>query len=252
MSIPSTLKYIFAASLVLLCIATGAQGQATTDTTAVADSTVPVPVPRHRDTSGHQFSIGVDIIHPIENMFMSDRTGYEIAADYYLHNELYLAAEGGWGTSNVTYSDLIYNTKNYFYRVGFNKILLPRENPKDWGGVFMGLRFATAHIRRSAATYTVVDSLWGNSSGAITAKDLNSFWAEITGGVRVELIKGLLAGWNIRGKFLLNSKQIQDLAPLYIAGYGRGDKNAVFDFNFYLNYAIRWKKRSAVSAKTNR
>ena len=241
MSIRSTLKYLFTPifSLLLLCLAIAAHGQATADTTSAADTAVEV----HKiDSAGHQLCIGVDIVRPIENAFVSDRIGYEFQADYYLHNELYLAAEGGWGSSTVTYTDLKYNTRNTFYRLGFNKILLARENKKDWGGMFMGLRLAMAPISRSAANYTVIDSVWGNGSGSLGPKEITSFWMEVTGGVRVELVKGLMAGWNIRGKFMLNNKQLKDLAPLYIAGYGRGDKNAVFDFNFYLSYAIRWKR----------
>jgi len=214
--------------------------QAASDTTKVTDTTAPA-LPKI-DSASHQLCIGIDLVRPAENFFTSDRQGYEFEADYYLKHELYLVAEGGWGSSNVTYTDLRYSTTNSFYRFGFNKILLPRENWNDWGGMFMGLRLAAAPIRRSPASYTVIDSLWGSSGGAISAKDLTSVWAEITGGVRVELYKGIMAGWNIRGKFLLNTKQLQDLAPLYIAGYGRGDKNAVFDFDFYISYAIRWKR----------
>jgi hypothetical protein len=67
---------------------------------------------------------------------------------------------------------------------------------------------------------------------------------ELTGGMRVELVKGLMAGWNLRGKFMMNGKSFKDLSPLNIAGYGKGDKNAAFDFNVYMSYAIRWKKKT--------
>jgi hypothetical protein len=66
--------------------------------------------------------------------------------------------------------------------------------------------------------------------------------------MRVELAKGLLAGWNLRGKFLMNGRSFKDLAPLNIAGYGKGDKNANFDFNLYLAYAIRWNRKTATQA----
>jgi len=56
----------------------------------------------------------------------------------------------------------------------------------------------------------------------------------------VEIFKGLFAGWTIRGKFRLNQAPFRELPPAYIAGYGKGDKNAIFDFGFYINYAIRW------------
>jgi hypothetical protein len=41
----------------------------------------------------------------------------------------------------------------------------------------------------------------------------------------------------------MNGSSFKDLAPLYIAGYGRGDKNSIFDFNMYLSYAIRWDRQ---------
>ncbi len=226
-------------SLLLLCTTLPAFAQATADT-ASSDTTSAIP---KKEIAGHQFVLGIDIISPVRNMLVTGQNGYQFAADYYLHNEFYLAAEGGWGSSDVTYDDLKYHTSNAYFSAGFNKILLPREDSTDWGGLFMGLRLGAAPIQRSAATYTIIDSLWGNTSGTIAPKNFTGYWMEITAGVRVELYKGLLAGWNIRGKFMMNGKQFNDLAPLYITGYGRGDKNAVFDINFYLSYAVRWKRK---------
>ena len=241
MSIHGSLKYSFTRLLSVLLIAGAftAGAQPVADTAAVADSNTSHPAPQ----GGHQLALGIDIVRPIINANSTDKYGLEFAADYYLKNELYLAAEGGMGSSIVTYPDLKYTTSNNFIRFGFNKYLFPRTEPKDWGGLFMGLRLAAAGIHRNAATYTVLDSLWGNSTGALPPKDFYGYWMELTAGVRLELTHGILAGWNIRGKFLLNGKTFNDLSPLYIAGYGRGDKNAVFDFNFYLSYGIRWKRK---------
>ncbi len=238
MSIRGSLKYtcILIFSLCLSGIAAKAQ---VADTTA-ADTTA---VQKHKELAGHQLAIGFDMSRPVINYFATNKQGYEFAADYYLKNEIYLAAEGGWGSSDVNYTDLKYSTTNTFYRFGVNRILLPRENPKDWSGVMLGGRLAMASIDRSAATYTITDSLWGNSTGNVAGKSFNGYWMEVLGGVRLELYKGIIAGWTIRGKFMLNARSFNDLAPLYIAGYGRGDKNAAFDFNFYLHYAIRWKRK---------
>lgn len=247
MSTPGSLRYIYILLSSLICFGSLSVKAQTADTTAVADTVIIKPKP---DLAGHQLTLGIDIVGPVANYFSSNKQGYEFAADYYLKNELYLAAEGGWGSSDVNYTDLKYNTSNTFYRLGFNKVLLPRENPTDWSGVILGLRVGTAFIDRSVATYTITDSLWGNSSGNIAGKTFNGYWMEVTGGVRLDLYKGIMAGWNIRGKFMLNGRSFNDLSPLYIAGYGRGDKNAVFDFNFYLSYAIRWKRAATVA--TNR
>ena len=215
-----------------------ADSLAVKDTVAVSDT-----LPKKGEIGGRQLVLGTDIILPVRSYFETQRKGYEFQADYYLHGEIYLAAEGGWGSSNVNYTDLKYTTSNQFVRLGFNKVLLPREDSTDWGGLLLGMRLGMASIHRSAVSYTVIDSLWGSNNGSLGTRQFNGYWVEINAGVRVELVKGLLAGWMIRGKFLLNNKDFKDLAPLYVAGYGRGDKNAVFDFNFYLSYAVRWKRR---------
>jgi hypothetical protein len=245
MSIPSSLKYLFTviSSVILLLLPPAAQAQVVADTVAVVDSTSVSDTAVKREIGSRQLVFGADIILPARAFFETQRKGYEFQADYYLHGEIYLAAEGGWGSSNVNYTDLKYTTTNQFVRIGFNKVLLPRENAADWGGLLLGMRLGVATIHRSPVTYTIVDSLWGSSDGALRGKQFNGYWMEINGGVRVELVKGLLAGWLVRGKFLLNHKDFKDLAPIYVAGYGRGDKNAVFDINFYLSYAIRWKRR---------
>ncbi|MBC7552509.1 MAG: hypothetical protein H7257_00870 [Taibaiella sp.] len=236
----SSLKYIFILLFsFLLTGAVDATAQQDTvvaaDTVAIADSAVRKP-----ELTTHQLVVGFDIAGPLRNALDASRYGYEIAADYYLHKELYLAAEAGWGGCKAAYTDLKYTTTNAFLRLGFNKVLIARENSKDWGGLLLGLRLGAASVGRSVADYMVTDSLWGGSAGTLPAKNLGAYWVEVTAGVRVELYKGLLAGWNVRGKFLLNTKQLEELAPLNISGYGRGDKNSVFDINFYLSYAIRW------------
>ncbi len=223
-----------------VCAQAYAPPTAQVDTTAV-DSTTDHKV-KKRDSASHQLCIGVDIVHPIENHFTTDHFGYEFSADYYLHNEFYAVLEGGWGGSTVNYTDLKYNTTNDFVRIGFNKTILARNGWRDWDMFFFGLRAGYADVKRGNASFVVTDSVWGNSTGATAGKPFPAIWLELVGGMRVELVKGLFAGWTLRGKFIMNGKSFDDLSPLYIAGYGRGDKTADFDFNVFISYGIRWKR----------
>lgn len=225
-------KYIFTSLSLLLCsFHLLAQ---TNDTTTVK---------KPKDNNGHQLCIGVDVFQPFMSSLVSYRTGYEFTADYYIKNEVFGVVEGGWGSATINYTDLAYTSTNNFFRVGINKSLFTRQKPDDWDMAFIGVRYGMAFIERNAASYTVVDSFWGNSSGTKPAASITGYWVEITGGMRVELVKGLCAGYTIRGKFRLNEKDFKELAPVYVAGYGKGDKNSIFDFNLYISYAIRWKKK---------
>jgi len=116
--------------------------------------------------------------------------------------------------------------------------------------MFIGFRAAIADVSRGATTFTVLDSVWGNTTGSAPAKSFIAYWAEVTGGMRVEFWKGICGGWNLRGKFMLNSRSFNDVAPLNIAGFGKGDKNVAFDFNLYISYGIRWKRHSEMSEGT--
>jgi len=213
-----------------------AYGQAT-------DTSKPVPVIKEK--YGHQLALSIDASQPIINACVNYRTGYEFAADYYLHKELYLVAEGGFGNATVNYDNLQYNTNNSFARIGINRCILTRMTPTDWDAVFIGARVGAAFINRSTASFHLVDSLWGNTAtGTTPAQSFTGYWFELTGGMRVELVKHFFLGYAVRGKFLLNNSAFQELAPIYVAGYGRGDKNVIFDFNFYVTYALRWKKKN--------
>lgn len=246
MSMSSILKYtyILTFSWLMVCCPYSLLAQSNTDT-ATVDTSEEVVV--RTEPTVHQLALSFDVFQPIMNYHNEVKEGYQFAIDYYLHKELYLVLEGGWGSAHVNYSDLAYNSKNSYYAFGFNKSLINRLTPNDWDMVFMGLRLAAAPIERTMGTYTVVDSFWGSTSGTIPAKNFVGVWAEITAGIRLELIKGFCVGWNIRGKFMLDGKSFKDLPPTYIAGYGKGDKGSVFDFNFYLTYALRWNRRYSLS-----
>jgi len=189
---------------------------------------------------GHQLRLGVDILRTILNLAQDAQQSYEASLDYYWRKELYIVLEGGAGSSHYDYPDLNYTSNSSFVRLGVDKTILSRLGPGDWDAAFFGLRYGLGFIQRGEASYLIVDSVWGNSSGLVPAKNFMAHWAELTGGVRVELLHGLFAGWDVRARFLLNGRSFQDLSPSFIAGYGRGDKTTVFDFNFYLLYAIRW------------
>lgn len=194
--------------------------------------------------SSHQLRLGFDISKLVSNSLQDTRNSYEFELDYYWKKGVYWVAEAGWGNATLDYSYLSYKSSNSFFKIGINKSLLERLSQKDWDMAFIGLRYGMGLVQRGSANYTITDSTWGQVSGSVPATGLTAHWIGLTGGVRVELLKGMFIGWNVRGKFLLNSKKFVELPPYYIAGYGRGEKNTVFDFNVYLCYAIRWKKQA--------
>ncbi len=197
-----------------------------------------------------QLRIEADIYKPITNYFSKDKKSYEFAVDYYHKKDLYFVAEGGWGRASFNNASLNYSSSNIFFKAGINKSILLRLSSRDWDMASIGVRYAVGLVDRGAANYTITNTIWGQTTGITPAKKYTGHWIEITGGTRIELYKGIFIGWTARGKFLMNQKPFKELPPSYMAGYGKGDKNSVFDFNVYLCYAIRWKRN--VDVKTDK
>src|ERR1043165_9784503 len=131
---------------------------------AQADS-VSVKKKKPKEEYGHLLRIGVDIARPLFNTTQSTYNSYEGQVDYYIRKELYAVIEGGAGSSNYDYPDLSYKTSNSFFRAGVDKTIVTRLGPGDWDAVFFGVRYGVAFVDRGEAAYTIVDSVWGNSSG---------------------------------------------------------------------------------------
>ncbi|MDI9319731.1 MAG: DUF6048 family protein [Phycisphaerales bacterium] len=191
----------------------------------------------------HQLRFSIDANKILLNTIIDNRTSYEASVDYYWHKEIYLLSDFGWGNSSIDYSDLKYKTNNTFLRLGMDKPLFVRKQAQDWGMGFVGFRYALGFVHRDAAQYTTNDGLGGIISGTIPAADFTAHWMELTGGMRIELVKNVFAGWNVRVKFLLNPTSFGELKPAYITGFGSGDKNTAFDYNVYIGYALRWSSK---------
>lgn len=189
----------------------------------------------------HQVRIGFDIGRILFNNLFPSRKGYEIQADYNWKNNLHLAAEAGWGRGKIDYPFLQYKTKGSFLRLGFEQILLGRLGPDDFDNAFIGLRYGMGFGQMTDAHFSVPSPFGGESQGNAPGQKYFVHWGELVGGLKVGLWDNFYAGWTIRGKFLINPGTFKELSPNYIPGFGKGDKNTIFDFNFYIGYAIQWK-----------
>ncbi len=221
-----------------------AQGRNTTDTAAAApvqDTTATKKAPKLPYV--HQFRLGFDMGRIAFNLMYPSRQGYEIQADYAMRGKLYAALETGFGRGKIDYPNLKYTTNSYFVRLGIDQSVLDRLGPLDFDMAFIGVRYGLGVGKISEATY-LVPSLFGPpAEGTVPGRNYTVHWGEIVGGIKVDVGKGIFVGWNFRGKFMFNAGTFKELAPNYIAGYGKGDKSTVFDFNLYLSYAIRWNKQ---------
>lgn len=236
--------------LTFICFVTNAvygQGKSLTDTTAKKPVTEIVNVDTATQKKKepkppyvHQFRVGFDLSRIAANIMFPSRQSYEIQADYLLRNNIYIVAETGYGTGKVDYENLKYSNSGYYFKIGVDKSFLDIVSAKDFDIGFIGLRYGAGPGKRAEATYSVPSIFGPPTMGTTPAQNYFVHWGEITGGVKVEIFKGIFLGWNGRMRFLLNPGVFKELSPAFIPGYGKGDKSTAFDINFYISYAIRW------------
>jgi len=197
--------------------------------------------PALKDTSYKKFTyfrFGVDLSKIVRSQLAKDYKTYEFQIDANFSKQTSLAFEFGGGNSQVDNAFLVYKSSSVFGRLGIDKTFFNTEFKGDMDNAFVGIRLAFSPIQRNNATFVIKDQFWGDTSGVINSTRFNAMWIELNGGFRVELYKNIFAGWNVRAKTFLNPKRFELLPPSYLAGYGRGDKNTAFDFNFYILYGI--------------
>jgi hypothetical protein len=246
------LTVLFLASLCLLCSLAHGQSAALPDTVKQKNAAKkPVPEIVNVDTAAkkkkepkppyvHQFRLGFDISRIAANIMFPSRQSYEIQADYLLRNNVYIVVETGFGKGKIEYENLKYTNTGYYIKVGVDKSFLDIVSSRDFDIGFIGLRYGGGPGKRAEATYSVPSIFGPSTSGTVPAQNYYAHWGEITGGLKVEIFKGVFAGWNARMRFLLNPGVFKELSPAFIPGYGKGDRSTAFDINFYISYAIRW------------
>ena len=145
-------------------------------------------------------------------------------------------------------SPYTYDSRGSFLRVGVDVNLLKDREANDYdaaGSILLfGLRFGRAQIN-DELSYELVDEIWGTTVLTQQNDGLAATWAEMTAGVKVEVVKNLFLGYNLRFKFAQGFSDEPTLLPYHIPGFGRSDRTERFGFDYSIFYRIPLKRRKA-------
>jgi hypothetical protein len=194
--------------------------------------------------------VGVDISKLALPLWNADYRAFVFQLDKAIKPDVCLALDAGWGQSTAQTDALQYSSNNTFMAVGVDKTFFERLFAGDRDNASIGVRYGLAPIRRSAATYTINDPVWGAVQGQIPEKRFMAHWFELCGGFRMEIAHHIFMGWTVRAKTLINPNTVRELPPAYLVGFGRGEKNPAFDYNLYLMVGLGKRvKKIAPTAK---
>ena len=137
-----------------------------------------------------------------------------------------------------------YDTQGNYFKIGVDVSFLKDQEAntrfaKD-DVIFWGLRYASSSFS-AHATFDLEDPVWGDFNVMENHDKLRAWWIEMVAGLKVEVFKNVFLGYTMQFRFLKNFSQQTSLVPYDVPGFGSGNRNNTFGFDYYLFYRIPFR-----------
>lgn len=235
-----TQKHIFVFFISLLFLQQGyAQSKATegiVSSVTVKDSTKTAP-------KYYGLRIGVDLSKPLRTFLDDNYEGLEIAGDFRITDNYYLAAEIGNETRTSILTNINNTARGSYIKAGFNYNVY-----ENWFGmnnlIYVGLRGAFSTFSQELNSYTIytINPLFGDDT-RIDSREftgLNSTWLEFQMGLQTELYKNIYLGIHVQLKRSITRAEPDGFENVYIPGFGKTTDGSKFGvgYGYTLSYLI--------------
>ncbi len=226
-------------SLCLLSVGSGyAQTPVTEDTATLRQK---------RDYRPSALRIGVTLNDLIRTVSNAQDTRYSGQADLAFGRFMVVGEYGIAETSqenNPEISDIpafTYESQGSYFRAGIDVNLLKDRERNTYDAaddiILFGLRFGRAQTD-DQLQFETIDPVWGTVTATQQNEGLATTWVEMTSGVKVQVVKNIFLGYNLRFKFARSFSNSPSLIPYYIPGFGRSNREERFGFDYFIFYRI--------------
>ncbi len=169
-------------------------------------------------------TIGVDVFGLGAKAFGSDITSTEVGVEVNLLNRFFPVVEVGYGSTDATHdeTDIYYKAAAPYFRVGMNYNFF-YQKPHLPGFLYGGFRIGYTSFDYDVAAPEMTNPFWPKPEVPFNYQGVktNVSWAELLGGIKVEIYKGFQMGWSVRYRMRLSQKKAENSEPWYIPGFGK-------------------------------
>ncbi|MCB2194245.1 MAG: hypothetical protein KQH79_00200 [Bacteroidetes bacterium] len=225
-------KYIF--SLILTLISFCSFGQVATDSSLYAPAKVKEPL------VFKGVKLGVNVGRFSDYLFKPERFSYEGSVDFNLSHKFFGVIEAGYSEIALEEENYNYNSEGYFYKVGMDYNML-KKHPTDYLG--MGFRLGRADFSHSANNVLIDDQHWNAETLTIDSKSYNTYWLEVSFGIKGELLKNVYFGWSALVRISVAGRKDGQFQAIDIPGFGKGENNINLGANYYIYYQIPFNRK---------
>lgn len=183
--------------------------------------------------------IGYDLSRLALYIVEPERTAFEVSLDYEIKRKFYLVAEYGMQKYRNPDSLYNYNSEGFYARLGLDYNSIKVKTIDQYEMVFGGIRYGYSRLNQAANTILIRGNYWDDDVFTqFENTPHRAHWIEAVGGVRAELFKNFFIGWSFRWRIMIYQTRNAPMKPIYIPGYGKGDKKSVIGLNYYVYYSI--------------
>ena len=173
-------------------------------------------------------------------------SGFEVIGDLNFFENLFLSIEFGREDKTKQSEKINFTTTGSYIKLGADYNMY-----KNWKGmnnhIYIGIRFANSIHKQRVNSFFLRNSdfLWGNKlitsgTGIGLRENLNASWIEFVTGIKVQVLKNIYMGFNVRFNRLFNDKKPLNFDNLYIPGFNKKTDENIFGagFNYTISYSI--------------
>jgi hypothetical protein len=188
-------------------------------------------------------SFGVNLVGPVSQIIDPSKKAYEFSVNVGAYNNVYFTAEAGFMNTNKTDSLYKYKANGSFLRIGADYNVFKKNSKDENNLVFIGMRYGIAQLSHEASDIVIHDLFWGDSYTSLPTANISAQWFELTGGLRVEILKNVYMGWAVSYRLLITSTMSDKIKPFTIPGYGNGSGSDAWGFNYSIFYTFPFKQK---------
>ncbi len=187
-------------------------------------------------------------------MLLSEKRGFlEFEGDIDI-DRFFLVAN--YGTSTYKLDEPTYEYENNGSYLKFGADINFMHKDPHMNVAFFGLRYASSSFTDKLSYDTKgeihTDTQWPSTRETVSNDNAKANWYEMVSGIKIRVVKQLYMGFTIRFKFMMKVKQIDNLRPYYIPGYGNNINPSTFGFNYYVSYRLPFRKKIIYSDSKNK
>ena len=168
--------------------------------------------------------VEIDAYSLVMSAFSKETYSFEGNVQVNLKEKYFPILEMGFaGAEKISINDYGFATAGLFTRIGIDYNLLKPNKPQTniHKYFFVGARYGFSLFSYDVTNIAIDNGYWGGDA----YRDFDDVkaakhWLEVVAGMRVEVLKNIYLGWNMRLKVQLGNEKHGEVSPWYIPGIG--------------------------------